>query len=100
MSAHIRLFIPTCIRTVLGPSTFALRAAKAHTVICKVACTHTHTHTHSQARNVFQRMLIGCVQAKRYVEAVNICQEVLKTQPNYPKIRKDILEKARASIRL
>jgi len=31
--------------------------------------------------------------------AINVCQQVLKISENYPKIRKDVLEKARGLIR-
>ncbi|XP_066301202.1 tetratricopeptide repeat protein 21B-like [Branchiostoma lanceolatum] len=39
------------------------------------------------------------MKAKRYVDAVDICHKVLAVHPNYPKIRKDILEKARGMMR-
>jgi len=39
------------------------------------------------------------LKAKRYVDAINICQKVLKIQENYPKIKKDVLDKARMSLR-
>jgi tetratricopeptide repeat protein 21B len=35
----------------------------------------------------------------RYVEAIDICHQVLDKFPDYPKIRKDILDKARAALR-
>ncbi|CAE7362055.1 unnamed protein product [Symbiodinium natans] len=34
-----------------------------------------------------------------YVPAINICQSVLKISENYPKIKKDVLEKARSLLR-
>jgi len=39
------------------------------------------------------------LKAKRYVEAIDICHQVLDKFPDYPKIRKDILDKARAALR-
>uniref|UniRef100_A0A8D0L119 Tetratricopeptide repeat domain 21B n=1 Tax=Sphenodon punctatus TaxID=8508 RepID=A0A8D0L119_SPHPU len=39
------------------------------------------------------------LKAKRYVDAIDICHKVLEAHPNYPKIRKEILDKARASLR-
>eukprot|EP01086_Lenisia_limosa_P014411 TRINITY_DN4488_c0_g1_i1.p1 TRINITY_DN4488_c0_g1~~TRINITY_DN4488_c0_g1_i1.p1 ORF type:complete len:405 (+),score=90.40 TRINITY_DN4488_c0_g1_i1:31-1215(+) len=39
------------------------------------------------------------LKAKRYVEAIDIAHTVLKNNPDYPKIQKDILQKARKSLR-
>eukprot|EP00927_Polykrikos_kofoidii_P039026 TRINITY_DN3346_c0_g1_i3.p1 TRINITY_DN3346_c0_g1~~TRINITY_DN3346_c0_g1_i3.p1 ORF type:complete len:1345 (+),score=240.06 TRINITY_DN3346_c0_g1_i3:136-4170(+) len=45
------------------------------------------------------RLAFNYLKAKRYVVAINICQQVLKISENYPKIRKDVLDKARSSLR-
>jgi len=45
------------------------------------------------------KLAFNYLKAKRYVEAINICQEVLKVQPNFPKIKNEILDRARQSIR-
>ncbi|XP_006124853.2 tetratricopeptide repeat protein 21B isoform X3 [Pelodiscus sinensis] len=45
------------------------------------------------------KLAFNYLKAKRYVEAIDICHKVLKAHPNYPKIRKEILDKARASLR-
>ena len=37
--------------------------------------------------------------ADRYVDAINVCHKVLKQFPDYPRMRKDILDKARANLR-
>ena len=39
------------------------------------------------------------LKAERYVEAVDVCHKVIKMYPDYPRIREDILDKARASLR-
>ncbi|XP_047119367.1 tetratricopeptide repeat protein 21B-like isoform X2 [Schistocerca piceifrons] len=39
------------------------------------------------------------MKAKRYAEAIDVCQQVLKLQPDFPRIRKDILEKCRSNLR-
>ena len=39
------------------------------------------------------------LKAKRYVEAIGICNKVLSLFPDYPKIRKEILDKARVALR-
>jgi len=45
------------------------------------------------------KLAFNYLKAKRYVEAINVCHSVLKVQANYPKMRKEILDKARASLR-
>jgi len=49
--------------------------------------------------SVGYRLAFNYLKAKRYVVAINVCQQVLKISENYPKIRKDVLEKARGLIR-
>jgi len=49
--------------------------------------------------SVGYRLGFNYLKAKRYVEAINICQQVLKLNENYPKIRKDVLDKARQMLR-
>jgi len=49
--------------------------------------------------SVGYRLAFNYLKAKRYVEAINVCQKVLEISENYPKIRKEILEKARTSLR-
>mmetsp|Transcript_138949 Transcript_138949/g.443691 ORF Transcript_138949/g.443691 Transcript_138949/m.443691 type:complete len:1347 (-) Transcript_138949:215-4255(-) len=45
------------------------------------------------------RLAFNYLKAKRYVAAINICHQVLKISENYPKIRKDVLDKARGLLR-
>ena len=45
------------------------------------------------------KLAFNYLKAKRYVEAIDVCNKVLTTFPDYPKIKKEILEKARASLR-
>ncbi|XP_022305940.1 tetratricopeptide repeat protein 21B-like isoform X6 [Crassostrea virginica] len=46
------------------------------------------------------KLAFNYLKAKRFVDAIDICHHVLGNHPNYPKIRKEILEKARASLRV
>ncbi|CAH2281962.1 tetratricopeptide repeat 21A [Pelobates cultripes] len=46
------------------------------------------------------RLAFNYLKDKKYTEAIDICHKVLKDHPTYPKIRKDILEKAQASLKL
>lgn len=49
--------------------------------------------------SVGYRLAFNYLKAKRYVVAINICQQVLKISENYPKIRKEVLDKARSQLR-
>ncbi|KAK6182507.1 hypothetical protein SNE40_010181 [Patella caerulea] len=46
------------------------------------------------------KLAFNYMKAKRFVDAIDICHHVLESHPNYPKIRKDILDKARSSLRM
>ncbi|KAK7092869.1 tetratricopeptide repeat protein 21B-like [Littorina saxatilis] len=46
------------------------------------------------------KLAFNYMKAKRHVDAIDICHHVLSVHPNYPKIKKDILDKARSSIRI
>lgn len=39
------------------------------------------------------------LKAKRFVEAIDVCQKVLVLIPDYPNIKSELLDKARASLR-
>jgi tetratricopeptide repeat protein 21B len=45
------------------------------------------------------KLAFNFLKAKRWVDAINVCHKVLKIDPQYPKIKKEILDKARANIR-
>lgn len=45
------------------------------------------------------RLAFNYLKAKRHVDAIDVCHKVLDAFPTYPKIRKDILDRARASLR-
>ncbi|XP_015756029.1 PREDICTED: tetratricopeptide repeat protein 21B-like [Acropora digitifera] len=46
------------------------------------------------------RLAFNFLKAKRYVDAIDVCHKVLSQHPNYPKIKKEILDKARAALRV
>lgn len=46
------------------------------------------------------RLAFNFLKARRYIEAVDVCHEVLDKHPSYPRIKKDILEKARQYIHI
>lgn len=45
------------------------------------------------------KLAFNYLKARRYVEAVDVCHKVIKAFPEYPKIRKEILEKARMGLK-
>ncbi|KAK2839753.1 hypothetical protein Q5P01_013493 [Channa striata] len=45
------------------------------------------------------KLAFNYLKAKRHVDAIDVCQKVLATHPDYPRMRKDILDKARAALR-
>lgn len=46
------------------------------------------------------KLAFNYLKARRFVDAIDICHHVLTNHPNYPKIRKEIMDKARASLRV
>ncbi|XP_072268672.1 tetratricopeptide repeat protein 21A [Pyxicephalus adspersus] len=46
------------------------------------------------------RLAFNYLKDKKYVDAIDICHKVLKDHPTYPKIKKEILEKAQSSLKL
>lgn len=46
------------------------------------------------------KLAFNYLKAKRYVDAIDVCHQVLATHPTYPKIRREVLEKARSNIRV
>lgn len=54
---------------------------------------------HEASATIGYKLAFNYLKAKRYVEAIDICNAVLTLYPDYPKIRKEILEKAMSSLR-
>lgn len=46
------------------------------------------------------RLAYNYMKAKRYPDAIDVCQQVLKLNPDFVAIRKDVLEKSRNNLRL
>ncbi|XP_050699357.1 tetratricopeptide repeat protein 21B-like [Eriocheir sinensis] len=46
------------------------------------------------------KLAFNYMKARRFVDAIDVCHNVLAKHPEYPRIRKDILDKSRASIRI
>ena len=45
------------------------------------------------------RLAFNYMKAKRFTDAIDVCHEILAKYPNYPKIKKEILDKSRENIR-
>ena len=45
------------------------------------------------------KLAFNYMKAKRYVDAIDITQIILERYPDYPKIRKEILEKCRTALK-
>ncbi|CAN0099907.1 unnamed protein product [Sphacelaria rigidula] len=45
------------------------------------------------------KLAFNYLKARRFVEAIDVCDKVLAQYPDYPKIREEILNKAYASLR-
>jgi tetratricopeptide repeat protein 21B len=45
------------------------------------------------------KLAFNFLKAKKYVEAVDVCNRILSLYPNYPRIKQEILEKARIGIK-
>jgi tetratricopeptide repeat protein 21B len=46
------------------------------------------------------KLAFNYMKAKRFVDAIDVSKEVLAKFPDYPKIKKDILEKCRNSLKM
>ncbi|XP_047386282.1 tetratricopeptide repeat protein 21A isoform X1 [Sciurus carolinensis] len=46
------------------------------------------------------KLAFNYLKDKKFVEAIEVCHNVLMEHPNYPKIREEILEKAQGSLRI
>lgn len=54
---------------------------------------------HEASATIGYKLAFNYLKAKKYVDAINVCHKVLKQFPDYPRMRKDILDKARANLR-
>lgn len=45
------------------------------------------------------KLAFNYLKAHRYIDAIDVCHKVLKRNPNFPKIREEILDRARQALR-
>ncbi|DBB04932.1 TPA: hypothetical protein ACH3X3_010212 [Trebouxia sp. C0006] len=56
-------------------------------------------HEQQSSPAIGYKLAFNYLKASRFVDAVDVCHKVLKSHPTYPKMKQDILDKARANIR-
>ncbi|XP_058826203.1 tetratricopeptide repeat protein 21B-like [Topomyia yanbarensis] len=49
--------------------------------------------------NIAYKLALNYMKIKRFADAIDICQQVLKIHPDYPSIKKDILDKCRNNLK-
>ncbi|XP_055585953.1 tetratricopeptide repeat protein 21B-like [Uranotaenia lowii] len=49
--------------------------------------------------NIGYKLAFNYMKIKRFADAIDICQQVLKIHPDYPSIKKDILDKSRNNLK-
>ena len=62
---------------------------------------YEHAWKYSNKSNpaIGYKLAFNYMKAKRYTDAIDVSHEILEQYPNYPKIRKDILEKSRDNLK-
>ena len=53
---------------------------------------------HEANASIGFKLAFNYLKSKRYVDSIDICHKVLQNYPGYPKIKKEILDKARSSL--
>lgn len=56
-------------------------------------------HTGKTNPAIGYKLAYNHMKSKRYADAIDVCQQVLKIHPDYPSIKKDIMDKARMNLR-
>lgn len=56
-------------------------------------------HEQQSSPAIGYKLAFNYLKASRFADAVDVCHKVLKSHPTYPKMKQDILDKARANIR-
>lgn len=56
-------------------------------------------HTGKNDLAVGYKLAYSYLKMKKYPECIVVCRHILKIHPDYPKIKKEILEKAKTNLR-
>lgn len=68
----------------------------------KVAASNydaAYRHSGKSKPNIGYKLAHSYMKVKNYADAIDVCQQVLKNHPEYPSIKKDILDKCRNNLR-
>ncbi|CAM6106511.1 unnamed protein product [Calypogeia fissa] len=64
-------------------------------------CLENASKCHKETSSAMgYHLAITYLKQKRYIEAIVVCQKVLKTSNNHPQIKKEVLDKARLCVRV
>lgn len=65
------------------------------------ASFYENAWTYGNKRNltIGYKLAFNYYKDKRYADAIGICHHLLKVEPDYPRVQRDILDKCRASLR-
>lgn len=55
--------------------------------------------SNSKNANVGFRLAFNYLKANRYVDTIDVGREILKNNPDYPKLKTEVIDKARAMLR-
>ena len=58
-----------------------------------------HKLTDQKSPSIGYRLAFNYLKAKRYIECITVCKSIMDVFPNYNKIEKEVLQKARVLIR-
>ncbi len=67
-----------------------------YTIVLLLSCMYMYMYMYN---SIGYRLAFNLLKAHQYTMAVDICHQVLEKHPEYPRIKKDIMDKARQSIR-
>ena len=72
-----------------------------HLVMQDAAEQYENAWKHEQQASpaIGYKLAFNYLKAHRFVDAVDVCLKVLRSHPDYPKIKQDVLVKAMANLR-
>ena len=102
---HHKVSAVACVLLILTCCCIAISIVESHLTRFLVAqdaaeqYENAWKHEQQASPAIGYKLAFNYLKAERFVEAVDICLKVLKTHPEYPQIRSDVLEKAMAQLR-
>ena len=81
------------------PHSTPLPSSRAHHQDAAAHYENAWKYENEASAAVGYKLSFNYLKAKKYVDAIDVCHKVLTQFPDYPKIRKDVLEKSRQALR-